>query len=186
MFEAVFLGSCSNIPKTTHNSTSKGMQVAFITAGCTHTTFTKVLDILGMNPVSKKAFMKTIKEMHPIVENMVNEMCEREKKRRKALTSADGTWLTRGHHSKNATFSIRNYLRGIVVLQAPLSEGKRSHHQGGALQGDIQVGGRVRCIGTVSKSKRRGPANCRTLAGCRMPTPLQVAVPSSFFPEQRS
>ena len=24
----------------------------------------------------------------------------------RAVTSADGTWMTRGHHSKNATFSI--------------------------------------------------------------------------------
>ena len=53
-----------------------------------------------MNPVSKKVFMKTIEEMHPIVENMVNEMCEREKKRInpkdlglwcQAVTSADST-----------------------------------------------------------------------------------------------
>ena len=128
------LGSCSNIPKTTQNSTSEAMQVAFITAGCTHTTYTKVLVILGMNPVSKKAFMKTIEEMHPIVENMVNEMCEHEKKRLKALnpkdlgswcqavTSADGTWQTRGYHSKNATFSIRNYLSGALLYYKHLCQ----------------------------------------------------------------
>ena len=27
-----------------------------------------------------------------------------------AVTSADGTWMTRGHHSKNATFSIRQLI----------------------------------------------------------------------------
>lgn len=27
----------------------------------------------------------------------------------RAVTSADGAWMTRGHHSKNFTFSIRNY-----------------------------------------------------------------------------
>ena len=136
-----------------------------------------MLVILGMNPASKKAFMKTLEEMHPVVENMVNEMCEREKERMKALnpkdlgswsqavTSADGTWLTRGHHSKNTTFSIRNYLSGAL----------RPHHQGGAVQGNMQVSRRV----------RRNRA-CKLPYTGGMPTPLQVAVPSSFFPELRS
>ena len=132
-------GSCSNNPKTTQNSTSKAKQVAFITAGCTHATYAKVLVILGMNPASKKAFMKTLEEMHPVVKNMVNEMCECEKERMKALnpkdlgswsqavTSADGTWLTRGHHSKNATFSIRNYLSGALLYYKHLCQKGRDH-----------------------------------------------------------
>ena len=147
------------------------MQVAFITAGCTDATYTKVLVILGMNPVSKKAFLKTLEEIHPIVENMVNEMCEREKKRIKALnpkdlglwcqavSSADGILQTRGHH------------RRLALEITPVGHcctTSRLHRQGGALQGDIQVRRRVRCNGTVSKSKRRWPANCCTLAGCRL------------------
>ena len=31
-----------------------------------------------------------------------------------AVTSADGAWMTRGHHSKNFTFSIRNYYTGAL------------------------------------------------------------------------
>ncbi len=73
--------------------------------------------------------MKTIQTLHPIIEKMVNEMCEREKQRMKdmkddelerAVTCADGTWMTRGYHSKNATFSIRNYFTGALL--AHLSE----------------------------------------------------------------
>ena len=137
--EQFLFGSCSNIPKTAQNTTSKAMQVAFITAGCTHATYAKVLDILGIKAVSKETFMKTIQEMHPIVENMVDEMCEREKKRMKAMdqtklgswskavTCADGTWQTRGYHSKNATFSIRNYLTGALLYYKHLCQ-KGSDH----------------------------------------------------------
>ena len=32
-----------------------------------------------------------------------------------AVTVADGTWQTRGWHSKNATFTIRNYLNGALL-----------------------------------------------------------------------
>ena len=82
--------------------------------------------------------MKTLEEMHPVVENMVNEMCEREKERMKALnpkdlgswsqavTSADGTWLTQGHHSKNATFSIRNYTTSTFVRKEETTLSRRS------------------------------------------------------------
>ena len=65
--------------------------------------------------------MSTIQKLHPVVEGMVTEMCDQEKARMKvmdqtklgswskAATCADGTWQTRGFHSKNGTFTIRNY-----------------------------------------------------------------------------
>ena len=34
---------------------------------------------------------------------------------KRAVTTADGTWQTRGCHSKIATFSIRNYLNGALL-----------------------------------------------------------------------
>ena len=40
----------------------------------------------------------------------------------RGVTSADGTWMTRGYHSKNATFSIRNYLNGAILYYAHLSQ----------------------------------------------------------------
>ena len=33
----------------------------------------------------------------------------------RAVTCADGTWMTRGFHSENATFSIRNYMTGALL-----------------------------------------------------------------------
>ena len=65
--------------------------------------------------------------MHPVVEEMVTEMCNQEKERMKAMdqtklgswseavTCADGTWQTRGFHSKNGTFTIRNYDTGALL-----------------------------------------------------------------------
>ena len=40
----------------------------------------------------------------------------------RAVTSADGTWMTRGHHSKNATFSIRNYYNGALLYRKHLCQ----------------------------------------------------------------
>ena len=102
-------------------------QVAFISAGCTHATYKIVLDILGISAVSFEAFLSTIQKMHPVVEGMVTEMCDREKVRMKAMnqtklgswskavTCADGTWHKRGFHSKNGTFTIRNYDTGALL-----------------------------------------------------------------------
>ena len=114
-------------PTAGQNDLSKAMQVAFITAGLTHATYKKVLDILGMAAVSFLTFQGTIQEMHPIMEQMVKEMCQREKERMKgmdrdklfswskAVTCADGTWQTCRYHSKNATFTIRNYANGALL-----------------------------------------------------------------------
>lgn len=108
--------------------TSMAIQVAFIVAGCTHATYCKALQhALGMHTVSAATFTDTIKKMHPIVEGMVKEWCEEAKNEMKAMdqaklgswkravTTADGTWQTRGYHSKNATFSIRNYFTGALL-----------------------------------------------------------------------
>ena len=110
-------------------------QVAFIIAGCTHITYFKVLKhALGIEAVNSQTFQSTIKRMYPIVVGMVDQMCEdaKDDMRRmdqselgswsRAVTSADGTWMTRGHHSKNATFSIRNYYNGALLYRKHLCQ----------------------------------------------------------------
>ena len=72
-------------PTAGQNDLSKAIQVAFITAGLTHAMYKKVLDILGMAAVSFLTFQGTIQELHPIVEQMVKEMCQREKERMKGM-----------------------------------------------------------------------------------------------------
>ena len=39
-----------------------------------------------------------------------------------AITSADGMWMTYGHHSKNASFSIRNYQNGALLYRKHLCQ----------------------------------------------------------------
>ncbi len=34
---------------------------------------------------------------------------------KRAVTCADGVWMTRGFHSKNATYSIQNYFTGALL-----------------------------------------------------------------------
>ena len=118
--------SSKNTPLA-NNDISLAAQVAFITTGCTYTTYANALQLLGIKPVNNHAFMKTLETLHPIVEAIVNAMCEREKQRMKdmnqeelgswkrAVTCADGTWMTQGFHSKNATFSIWNYQTGALL-----------------------------------------------------------------------
>ena len=64
--------------------------------------------------------------MYPVVKSVLDDICEMAKQEMKdnddefrswkhAVTVADGTWQTRGWHSKNATFTIRNYLNGALL-----------------------------------------------------------------------
>ena len=120
-----------------HNTSdiSVAVQVAFIVAGCTHTTYYKTLKhALGIDAVHWTAFQSTIKRMYPVVQEMVDRMCEEAKTEMqtmnqdelgswsRAVTSADGAWMTRGFHSKNFTFSIRNYYNGALLYRKHLCQ----------------------------------------------------------------
>lgn len=110
------------------NAVSMSVQVAFIVAGSTHAVYYKTLKhALGINAVSMDIFMGTIYYMYPVVKSILDEICEAAKQEMKdknddelgswkcAVTVADGTWQTRGWHSKNATFTIRNYQNGALL-----------------------------------------------------------------------
>ena len=56
-------------------------------------------------------------EVCEIAKQEMKEKCEDELGSWHAVTTADGTWQTRGWHSKNATFTIRNYLNGVRAKQ---------------------------------------------------------------------
>ncbi len=61
------------------NDLSLATQVAFIAAGCIYTTYNKCLtQVLGIKAVSETRFIKTIQILHPIVEGLINELCEKE------------------------------------------------------------------------------------------------------------
>ena len=89
---------------------------------------------VGIDAVQWTTFQSTIKRMFPVVQEMVDRMCEEAKTEMKtmnqdelgswnrAVTSADGAWMTRGHHSKNFTFSIRNYYTGALLYRKHLCQ----------------------------------------------------------------
>ena len=114
------------------------VQVAFLIAGCTHITYFKVLKhALGINAVDGFDFQKTLRILYPVVKLMVDRMCEAAKDDMRgmdqkqlgswsrAVTSADGTWMTRGFHSRNSTFSVRNYFNGAVLYGKHLCQSGR-------------------------------------------------------------
>ena len=120
--------TCALSKLINHSEISLCIQVAFIIAGCTHATYYKTLQhSLGIAAVGMHVFLRTIELMFPIVKKMLDELCETAKQEMRdmgaeqlgswarAVTAADGVWHTRGWHSKNATFSIRNYLNGALL-----------------------------------------------------------------------
>ena len=72
--------------------------------------------------------------MFPVVQEIVDRMCEEAITDMKtmnqdelgswscAVTSADGAWMTRGHHNKNFTFSIRNYYTEALLYRKHLCQ----------------------------------------------------------------
>jgi len=107
---------------------SLALQVAFIAGGCMYSQYNKILkQHLGMSVVNATTFYETIKLLHPIVNAMLTEMCNSSKDDMKmldssavgswqrAITSSDGSWLTRGKFSQNCTFTIRNYVDNSLL-----------------------------------------------------------------------
>ena len=136
--QTALLETSAKYELTSTSEISTAVQVAFIVAGCTYTTYYKTLKhALGIDAVEWHQFQSTIARMYPIVKLMVDTMCEEAKQEMKdmdqdelgswsrAVTSADGTWMTRGFHSKNATFSIRNYFTGALLYRKHLCQSGR-------------------------------------------------------------
>jgi len=113
---------------------SLALQVAFIAGGCMHSQYSKILkQHLGLPAVDANTFYQTIKMLHPVVQTMLQELCDEAKLDMKAMdpstigswqravTSSDGVWLTRGKFSKNCTFTIRNYTNNSLLYFVHLS-----------------------------------------------------------------
>ena len=122
------------------NTVSMCVQVAFIVAGSTHASYYKTLKhALGIEAVSEPVFTDTIYAMYPVVKSMLDAVCEAAKQEmrekgedvlgswKKAVTVADGTWQTRGWHSKNCTFTVRNYLTGALLYYHHLCQKGRDN-----------------------------------------------------------
>ena len=113
---------------------SVSLQIAFLSSGANYAQYENVLGSLGMHPVSHRAFYNTIEMLYDPVKEMLDAQCELGKKKMKeeppekmgssdrAVTVADGAWLTRGHHSQTFTFHVRDYMRNSVLYYRHLSQ----------------------------------------------------------------
>lgn len=133
---------------------SLAMQVAFVVAGCTHAQYSKVLkQCLGISSVSASTFYDIIKLIHPVVHGMLTEMCDEAKSEMKSLgptvigswkravTTSDGVWLTRGKFSQNCSFTVRYYMNNALLYFVHVCmRGKVNDIVGGELyQGTARV-----------------------------------------------
>ena len=134
---------------------SFALQVAFICSGGNYAQYETVLGSMGMHPVSDHNFYETIKLMEGPTTELLDKQCEIAKEEMKkapsgeigswdrAVTVADGAWMTRGHHSQNFTFHVRDYVRNSVLYYkhycqrgkgGPLYEGTSKSMEGKAAE----------------------------------------------------
>ena len=116
---------CSGTHKESKQSIA--LQVAFICSGASYAQYEAVLGSMGMNPVPDYRFYDTIMLLEDHTERLLDGQCEVAKQEMKnappdeigswqrAVTVADGAWMTRGHHSQNFTFHVRDYMRNSVL-----------------------------------------------------------------------
>ena len=103
---------------------------------------------------------------------MVDDLCEVAKQEmnygdlgswKRAVTTADGTWRTRGWHSKNATITIRNDLNGALLYYHHLCQKGRDK----IVEGDLYLGTSKSAEGmcNLPESQGGGDGRCHSLAG---------------------
>ena len=107
---------------------SHAVAVAFLVAEHPYASYHKTLgQCMGMSTLSETSFYSTIKMIYPVVKEVLDEQCSKVKEEmkekpeeevgswRRAITSGDGVWLTRGFFSQNFTFTVWNYLTGGIL-----------------------------------------------------------------------
>ena len=127
----------SSIKHETENCTAVGLalQVAFICSGAMYSQYAKVLkNCLGMYCAGKSIYYRTLALMYPHVKGILDDMCEQAKETMKqkndselgsfknAVTCGDAAWLTRGYHSQNATYTLRNFQTGGLLYYKHFSQ----------------------------------------------------------------
>jgi hypothetical protein len=118
----------SHSAKYGKNIIMRTIQLAFISAGCYYAKYHRVLhNALGIPPASYMTFRRLIEDLHKPVQELLDEQCKLAKEDmmklepfklgnwRNAVTVGDAVWLTRGFHSRNGTFTVRDYLTGALL-----------------------------------------------------------------------
>ncbi|XP_070548445.1 uncharacterized protein [Ptychodera flava] len=111
------------------------LHIAQFISGHHHSDIFRSLGIcLGMNVLAGQTFQNILKLLYPVVRDMVDEVCESAKDEMKALpddqigswkraiTTSDGAWLTRGSFSKNFSFTVRNFCNNSLLYYVHLCQ----------------------------------------------------------------
>ena len=107
---------------------SLALGLCFLIWGHGYPIYHKVLRLgLGLQTLAYKSFFRIIRIAHPFVKTVLDEICEMGKNEmkmknpselgswKKAVTTSDGCWLIRGHHSQCCTFVVINFLTGCTL-----------------------------------------------------------------------
>ena len=97
------------------------LALAFFLSGHGFANFNRTLrQYLGILCISKNRYYDVIKLAYPHLKDILDEMCEEEKKNMqelsqdelgswtRAVVTSDGVWHTHGHFSKNGSFIVKN------------------------------------------------------------------------------
>ena len=116
------------VKETRRTCVSLALSLCFLIWGHGYPIYHKVLRLgLGMQTIAYKNFYNIIKIAYPFVKCILDEICEMGKSEMKAkdplelgsweraVTTSDGCWLIRGHHSQCCTFVIINFLTGCTL-----------------------------------------------------------------------
>lgn len=126
--EEVTFKSSTEVWKSQRLVTNLALCVAFIVSGLMHSHYHRVLGMgLGISTLTDANFYKVITLLYSHVGDILNENIEEAKQEMeslppetlgswaRAVTCSDGVWQTRGHYSKNATYTIRNYMNNSIL-----------------------------------------------------------------------
>eukprot|EP00058_Branchiostoma_floridae_P024370 XP_002609860.1 hypothetical protein BRAFLDRAFT_90776 [Branchiostoma floridae] len=125
--------SSTYVESSRRHQVSLALCLAMLVSGNTYAGYNKVLgQALGLETLNKKNFQTVIHAVYPITRKLVHEHCEAAKTEmrdlpaeelgsaKRAVTQADGTWGTRGFHSKNCTVTVRNSMNNSLLYVAHL------------------------------------------------------------------
>lgn len=116
------------LKETRRTCVSLTLGLCFLIWGHGYPIYYKVLRLgLGMETIAYKNFFNIIRIAYPFVKSILDEICEMGKSEmeakdplelgswQRAVTTSDGCWLIRGHHSQCCTFVIINFFLGCTL-----------------------------------------------------------------------
>ena len=126
--KAVTFNSSVQVFQSRRLVTTLALMVAFVASGFMYADINKVLALgLGVAVITERNFYNVIQLMYAPVTELLEEQLEEAKEDMKAMspeeigswsravTCSDGVWQTRGHYSKNATYTVRDYTRNCLL-----------------------------------------------------------------------